>query len=80
MSLVFIKSIFFDKESPPRKIVPVVALILFCFSGAAVFEVLEQDGPCARDFWSSLFFVNTVVTTIGDFASISRSLMHESQN
>lgn len=54
-----------DDDSVLHRSVPILVLIVYSFSGAGIFYALEMSGSCTVDYWVSLWFVNTVITTIG---------------
>lgn len=67
MSLILSVSDWFSKEeSVPRKSIPILLLIIYSFGGAGIFYAIEEGGVGVRTYWQSLWFVNTVTTTIGN--------------
>lgn len=73
MVLLFSKfsSFFFDENGIFWKFVPGILLTGFSFAGAGMFYGIEggnnstETGCPQFTFWSSLFYVNTVITSIG---------------
>lgn len=60
-----ISEFFSHDDLHPRNFVPCLILCLYSFAGAGIFFGIETLGSCPHDFWSSLFFVLTIYTSIG---------------
>lgn len=57
-----------DETSILRLSIPCFLLVVYAFAGAGLFYALETvvvTDKCSWDYWTSLWFVNTVFTTIG---------------